>query len=51
MQLAIALSAKHTLFPELERAAKNPSSGESEEEVDPVAVEILKALGAGEPEA
>lgn len=41
----------HALRPELERVAKNPSPGESKEEVDQVAVEILEALSGGASEA
>ena len=39
------------LRPELERAARNPSAGESKEEVDLVAIEILEALSGGAAEA
>jgi hypothetical protein len=39
------------LRPELEHVAKHPSAGESEEEVDQVAVEILEALNGGASEA
>ena len=40
-----------TLRPELERVARNPSAGESKEEVDLVAIEILEAIGGGAAEA
>ncbi len=36
---------------ELERVAKTPSAGESKEEVDLVAIEILEALSGGTTEA
>lgn len=39
------------LRPELERVAANPSTGESKEEVDQVAVEILEAINGGATEA
>jgi len=39
------------LRPELERIAGNPSAGESEEEVDQLAKEVLHALAGGAPEA
>jgi hypothetical protein len=40
-----------TLRPELERIARNPSAGETSEEVDQVAVEILEVLNGGASEA
>lgn len=41
----------HALRPELEHVAKNPSAGESAEEVDQIAIEILKAISGGATEA
>jgi hypothetical protein len=40
-----------TLRPELEHLATSPSAGESKEEVDLIAIEILDALRSGAPEA
>lgn len=40
-----------TLRPELERLATSPSAGESKEEVDKIAAEILEELKNGAPEA
>jgi len=39
------------LLPDLKRLVRNPSPGESREEVNQVAVEILEALSSGAPEA
>lgn len=39
------------LRPELERMARNPSTGESNEEVNLVAIEILEAVSRGATEA
>ena len=40
-----------TLRPELERVARSPSAGESKEEVNLVAIEILEAISGGAAEA
>jgi len=49
--VAPSIELAQTLRPELEHLATSPSTGESEEEVDLIAVEILDALRNGTPEA
>ena len=41
----------HALRPELERLARHPSAGESKEEVNLIAIQILEAIGGAAAEA